>query len=291
MGRCVCNSKLHESDARARYTRYVKFRQNIGMALPVLVATAHGTDNLVGQEVITSVVAQAQELLPDTTVLETYVDVQYPQINEVLEGLSAQESAVVVPLLLSTGYHTVHDIAGAVRQRNRQGRNAVGTPTLGPHSALAEIQVDRVAATTDQPTHVILIAAGSSDARAQEDITAQAELLRIALSERYGEGTPAVSIAYLSASSPTVPEAIAAAVDAYAASAETPTEPINIVLSSYLLGPGFFQKKLQRLAAEPLTLEAATPGETPEINVLVTEPLGADPRLAQIVVERYQAAL
>jgi sirohydrochlorin ferrochelatase len=25
--------------------------------------------------------------------------------------------------------------------------------------------------------------------------------------------------------------------------------------------------------------------------VLVTEPLGADPRLAQIVVERYQAAL
>ncbi|MFD2841445.1 sirohydrochlorin chelatase [Populibacterium corticicola] len=261
------------------------------MALPVLVATAHGTDNPVGQEVISSVVAQAQALLPDTKVLETYVDVQYPQVDEVLEGLSAQETAVVVPLLLSTGYHTVHDIAGAVRQRNRQARDTVGTSTLGPHSALAEIQVDRIAEATDRPTHVILIAAGSSDARAQEDITAQAELLRIALSERHGEGAPAVSIGYLSASSPTVSETISAAVDAYAVNAEQPTEPVNIVLSSYLLGPGFFQNKLHKIAAEPLTIEADSAEETPEINVLVTEPLGADPRLAQIVVERYQAAL
>jgi sirohydrochlorin ferrochelatase len=241
------------------------------MAHNVLVATAHGTDNPTGQAIITSLVNQVSQLLPDVEVLETYVDVQHPQINQVLEGVSLEHPITVVPLLLSTGYHTRHDITQAVKKRAAEGAVIAATPTLGPHAALADIQLDRILASHETPSHVILVAAGSSDSLAQIDAAEQASLLRAALTQQLGASAPQVSVGYLSASEPTVAQAI---------DLVPSQERAAVVLSSYLLAPGFFQKKLQRIVS-------GVTGYGGDLHV--TEPLNNDPRIAGIVVERYAA--
>lgn len=244
---------------------------------PTLVATAHGTDNVVGQEIVSSIVSQVAQLLPGTRVLETYVDVQYPQINEVLSSLAADEPSIVVPLLLSTGYHTVHDIYGAVEARSTVGTLCQATATLGPHPLLAAVQADRILESSEDHAHIILVAAGSSDVLAQTDVEAQVKLLSNELVRRAKTAkkqAPTISVAYLSAAQPTVTEALSAA-------AESVAEGM-IVLNSYLLAPGFFQRKLERLVQE---------SEVPQSRTVVTAPLGDDARLARVVLERYSTAL
>lgn len=239
------------------------------MATTSLIATAHGTDNPTGRGIISSIVEQVGRILPQVSVVETYVDVQFPQVNEVLEGLDPHDPAVVVPLLLSTGYHTRHDIAGAVRTRRETGAPTVATPTLGPHSLLAEIQCDRIRAKHDKPTHVVLVAAGSSDAKAQEDVEAQAKLLGEVLAQRLGVDAPSVSVGYLSAALPDVARAIEL----------IPADQRgHVVLNSYLLAPGFFQKKLQRIVDAVKDFDG---------ELHVSEPLNDDPRIAEIVVQRF----
>lgn len=244
------------------------------MPNPVLVATAHGTDNPAGQAIISSVVRQVAQRLPLTRVVETYVDVQHPQIGEVLSGLADKEESIVVPLLLSTGYHTVHDIAGAVANRTDHAASSQATQTLGPHTLLAAIQVDRILEVSKNPSHIVVVAAGSSDSRAQNDVTEQASLLSQALAGAGFSQQPTVSIAYLSAAEPTLPQVLNSIAEEH--------PEAEVVLSSYLLAPGFFQNKIERLART-----ASLPPE----KLAITQPLGDDPRLAHIVEERYLAAV
>lgn len=260
------------------------------MTAPILVACAHGTDNQDGRAVVSSIIDQARALLNRVTVVETYVDVQSPQLPQVLGELDGEGSAVVVPLLLSGGYHVHHDIACAVVARNQSGAPTRATNTLGPHQLLAQVQRDRIAQAASRFARgsstdicsVILVAAGSSDGRAQQDVERQAQYLADATGAE-------VSVAYLSAAQPTVEQAVAQLVDNrvpnapldYRDSADQGPAARPIVLSSFLLAPGFFHTKLQGIAAD-LT--------TPEHPIIVTEPLGSDPRISQIVAERYRGA-
>ena len=68
-----------------------------------------------------------------------------------------------------------------------------------------------------------------------------------------------VPSAFLSAAEPGVPEAVAAA------RASGP-----VAVASYLIGPGFFQRKLARAGGD-----------------VVAQPLGAHPGLVSVVVDRY----
>lgn len=247
----------------------VKFLHNKCMAPKVLVATAHGTDNPNGRAIISSIVEQVARQLSEVKVVETYVDVQYPQIGEVLSALDPEDSAVVVPLLLSTGYHTRHDISGAAKERQDSGAPTTSTTTLGPHPLLAQIQADRILAQSTEPTHVVLVAAGSSDSQAQEDVSRQADLLHAELESLLGASAPPVTCAFLSAATPDVAQALS----------DVPQdERERVVLNSYLLAPGFFQKKLQRIVDSTGDFDG---------GLFVTEPLNDDARIAQIIVERF----
>lgn len=117
------------------------------MLRPVLLACSHGTDNPTGQRVVSSVLDQVRVLLPDVEVIETYVDVQFPQIDTVILEVPHHRDVIVVPVLLSAGYHVHHDIAQAVAARNEATgprSQAVATPALGPHPLLADLVVDRL---------------------------------------------------------------------------------------------------------------------------------------------------
>lgn len=212
-----------------------------------LVVVAHGTDNPSGQATVTWLRDRVAELLPDVHVVDAYVDVQRPRLDEVVDAMVRKQSrTVIVPALLSTGYHVEVDIARAVESSEL----VTAAPPLGPHPILAAILQDRLSAAgviPDEP--VVLAAAGSSRASGVAAVWRQAELLAAL---RPGP----VTAAFLSAAEPRVPEALEAAGSGAA-------------VASYLLGHGVFHDRLRGLEA------------------VVSEPIGEDPRLAELVRERY----
>jgi sirohydrochlorin ferrochelatase len=226
---------------------------------PVLVACAHGTRNPTGRRLIAELALAARALRPGLTTTAAFVDVQPPTIVDVVAELSsAGRAAVVVPLLLSGGYHVHVDIAGAVAD----SPGTIAARPLGPDPRLAEVLHDRLTEAGADPrdplTAVVLAAAGSSDVRAVADVENTADLL-----QRTWAGP--VTTGYGSAATPTVPDAVAAA---RRAGAE------RVVVAAYLLAPGHFHDKLAGAGADQ-----------------VTAPLLPDERIAAVLLDRYDAAV
>lgn len=230
---------------------------------PVLIACSHGTDNPQGRAVISHLVGQVRDLLPDVEVLETYVDVQYPQVDEVVNCVASGRAVVVVPLLLSGGFHVNVDIASAVAFRASTGSPTVAAAPLGPDPRLASILVDRLDAAGAQPGDAVVVAAaGSSDAAAAADVEQVAAEVA-----RSWEGP--VTVGYAASAVPRV----AVAADLARAELGGP-EHGRVAVATYLLAPGFFSKRLAEAGAD-----------------IVAEPIGAHPLVAQIIVDRFTEAL
>ena len=87
------------------------------MNSPIMIACAHGTSSTQGAAEVNALRAAIAGLRPGLDVREAYVDVQQPDLVDVVAGLPEGEAAVVVPLLLSVGYHVKVDIARAVKSR------------------------------------------------------------------------------------------------------------------------------------------------------------------------------
>jgi sirohydrochlorin ferrochelatase len=225
---------------------------------PVLVACAHGTRNPTGRRLIAELALAARNLRPGLVTTAAFVDVQPPTVIDVVASLSAEgRAAVVVPLLLSGGYHVHVDIAGAVADAEA----AVAARPLGPDPRLADVLRDRLVQAGADPDHpgtaVVLAAAGSSDVRAVADVESTAALLQRSWAGR-------VTTGYGSAARPTVPDAVAAARQAGAE---------RVVVAAYLLAPGHFHDKLTGAGADD-----------------VTAPLLPDGRIAAVLLDRYDSA-
>jgi sirohydrochlorin ferrochelatase len=232
-----------------------------GGPAPILVACAHGTRNPGGRRLIAELALAARRLRPGLETWAAFVDVQSPTVADVVAELAAEERpTVVVPLLLSGGYHVHVDIAQAVDRH----RTAVAARPLGPDPRLVEVLDDRLVQAgadptdpTDPSTAVVLAAAGSSDPRSVADVAETAALLQRA---RAGP----VTVGFGSAAPPTVPAAVAAARRAGAA---------RVVVAAYLLAPGYFHDQLAAAGADA-----------------VTAPLLPDERIAAVLLDRYDAA-
>ena len=98
------------------------------MNSPILIACAHGTSSPHGAAEVNALRDAIAGLRPGLDVREAYVDVQDPDLPAVVTGLPEGETAVVVPLLLSVGYHVRVDIARAVKSRP----NSLAAAPLGP---------------------------------------------------------------------------------------------------------------------------------------------------------------
>lgn len=228
---------------------------------PVLVACAHGTRDPAGRRAVARLRLGVAAARPGLDVLAANVDVQKPMLDDVVARVvGAGRRCIVVPLLLAAGYHVAVDVARAVAL----APDAVAAAeALGPDDALVDVLVERLAEAGAAPSAaVVLGAAGSSDPRAVADV----EAVAAALARR--RGTP-VAAGYLSAATPTV----AAVLDRYRAQAAT-TGPAEVAVATYLLAPGFFADRLARLAD----------------GLPVSAPLAPHPRLAELVLRRYDAA-
>lgn len=219
----------------------------------VLIACAHGTRFEEGRVVVRALLDVLRETAPaGVEVLEAYVDVHGPFVTDVVaEARTRTDDIVIVPLLLSTGYHTEVDLVEAAD-------GLPVAPALGPHPVLAQILVDRVReAGAGADDTVVLAAAGSTRPGAVVDVERMAELMTAA-----GLARPVVT-AYAAASDPRIPDAVLAERSAGR----------RTVAASYVLAPGHFSRVIEKAEAD-----------------LTTAPIGADPRLAQVVWERWRDA-
>jgi len=197
---------------------------------PTLLAVAHGTRSGAGRRQVRDLVAAVARRRPDLDIRLSYVDVQRPHVGEVVAGV---RDAVVVPLLLSAGYHVRVDIANAVA-----GTGIPVTGTLGPDDVL------RASLTRDLPAAdaVVLAAAGSADPAWRASIHEMAEHL-------------GSHVAYASGSDPKVADVVA---DLRRRGAR------RIAIAAYLLADGLFYRTLHRAGADfvtpPLCLDPAVAG-------------------------------
>jgi sirohydrochlorin ferrochelatase len=227
-----------------------------------LVAVAHGSRD-------PRAAATVEELLglvrrrSGLRVMTSYLDHAPPAPGQVLGALAAEGvgEAVVLPLLLTSAYHSKTDIPGALADVGRAHpwlRVRYGA-TLGPHPLMAAALERRLAeadVTPDPGTALVLAAAGSSDPSANATISAIARRWR---------GWRRVVPAYASAARPTPAEAVRALREAGAP---------RVAVASYFLAPGHFADKVREesLAAGAEAVSAA---------------LGAAPELAEIIIQRH----
>jgi sirohydrochlorin ferrochelatase len=223
---------------------------------------AHGTRNPNGVKMIGDLAADMAGVL-DEPVRVAFVDVLGPTPDEVLRTLQ-NEPTVLVPALLSSGYHVRSDVP---RHVAASGHPAVTvTPALGPSLDLTRAMLDRLLEAGWRPTdHVVLAAAGTSDRHAQGDVAVAAAMLSALVGSRVSIAFAAPCRGVSSGSGyPSVPEVVARARRAGAR---------RVALASYLLADGLFQGRLYEAGAD-----------------VVGAPLGSHPAVIRLACRRRRQA-
>ncbi|MGH3516915.1 MAG: sirohydrochlorin chelatase [Haloechinothrix sp.] len=222
----------------------------------MIVLVAHGTRDPAGALVTEELAEGVRAALPGVAVRVAYADVRSPNVTEVLA--ESTEPAVVVPAFLASGYHVRTDIPAQVAASGR--RDVVIADAFGPAPELVIVLIERLrAAGYAKGDRVVLAAAGSSDPRALAGVHDAAYTLGVRL------GAP-VRIGYAATTKPAIADAVAS-VRAAAG------ERARVAVASWLLAPGLFQRKLDAAGAD-----------------VIAEPLGAHPRVVELVVRRYEVA-
>lgn len=221
---------------------------------PPLILCSHGTAHINGRAAISGLVQAVRREAHHREVFSAYVDVQEPSIDNAV--LATSGSRIIVPLLLSSGFHVHVDIARATHLDPA----VTVVPPLGPDWILAEIGVRRLFEAGARPDDSIVLAwAGSGDPRALEDISKAARLLsavwggRVHVGSIGGGDTP-----------------IAEAVDIARAYGK------RVVVSTYLLAPGNFDDRLRACGADIITSPLLDGGNP-------------DPRLVSLILTRSRS--
>jgi sirohydrochlorin ferrochelatase len=246
-----------------------------------LVAVAHGSRDpraaAAISELLTLVRSRAvAQGLAGLQVRAAFLDHCAPSLPQVLSAVGEEGGCVVAPLLLTSAYHSKTDIPAQLAASAPAGLDVRRTDTLGPHPLLLAALERRLAeagvpvgdGAARARTSVVLAAAGSSDPGANATIAA------LAARWRADRGWRAVVPAYASAAGPRPDEAVSAL--RAGSRAADPDSPV--VVATYLLAPGYFADKIRQAG-----LRAGATAVSPA--------LGAAPEVADVILERYLAAV
>lgn len=227
------------------------------MSAPRLVTVAHGTRVPSGNLVSAAITARAARRLGRRADgVRSYVELASPLFGDVMAA--SQVPQVVVPLLLSTGYHVKHDIP--LMAASAPARTLLAPP-LGPHPLLAEVMCQRLRGAGARPGDpVVLVAAGSNDPDAANDLATAGRLLQA----RWGAP---VRVATVSGEGRPVAEVV-----------EEARADGRVAVAPYLLSPGHFSRRVDTLA------RAAG-------AACVADVLGPHPLVVELVLRRYHATL
>ena len=227
-----------------------------------ILATAHGTDSAEGRAAINLVRVELDDMLrahggsQDTQyqVHEAYVDVQSPNVDEAALALPKEELCVIVPILLSTGFHTQVDLRRAAKNSGI-AQVRIAEP-LGPDASLAALQRARLEQAGWSP--------GSSRQDGREDMSQAAALLEAELGEPVRNG-------------------FVAAIDPKLADLAETEQPS--FASPYLLAEGFFAGKMRR------DIERVSPGTTVAAPLVNSHDTASARIIAACALNRVMEAL
>lgn len=214
---------------------------------PRLLLVAHGTASPAGQATLGALVDAVRTARPAIGTALCFLDVIGPRLADALE----HRPTILVPLLLSTGYHVESDIPVAVADHPA----TTVARHLGPDPRLVDVLVDRLPPWTAgrEAGSTVLAGSGSSRPGAAIELAQTARLLGERLDTNVvvltmGEDLPSVFGAL--------------------------PQPVRV--ATYLLAEGYFVDKLATAAIDP---------------ALVAAPLGVHPSLVDLVWDRYDEAL
>ncbi len=215
---------------------------------------------------VRTLIERVRELRPHLSVRLGHIELNEPLLADALASLDAEgaaNSAVLVPLLLSRGYHVKRDIP-----RPRPPHRDCGpSPPRSPHPLLVETLYERLVDQAGGPGRATRPGAPSgwpcSPPRARA--TRSRSSTPAAPPSCWPNASACPSSAYASAAAPTV----AAAVRALAARGRH-----RIAVASYFTAPG-------RFATE---CAAAAPW-------IATAPLGTHAAMARLILHRYDQAV
>lgn len=209
-----------------------------------------------------------------------FVELCEPTLPDALEraARSGLGDVAVLPFILFSAGHVKSDIPlhiEAARGRHPGVRFAQATP-IGLHPAIPEILDERLQRAEEgapersrSETAVLLVGRGSSDPDANGDL---AKLGRLFWE---GRGFLAVENAFCGVARPLVPEGLRRLAR---------LRPRRIVVLPYLFFAGVLDERLRRDAADLRRTH-------PWIEVLVAPPVGVEPRLVEILLDRRREAL
>ncbi|MEU7151793.1 CbiX/SirB N-terminal domain-containing protein [Streptomyces sp. NPDC045456] len=232
---------------------------------PVLIAAAHGSREARAQTETHRLLAHVRVLRPALRVETAFFDIHRPTVDEAVAALHGVP-AVVVPLLLGSGFHFSVDLPALL------GPARAARP-LAPHPLLVEALAHRL---QEAESHagfpadaVVLAAAGSRRPGGDDSCHAAARDLAAALCARRGAPVP-VRPAVLCDGSADGRSLARTAADLRA---EGRT---RVAALPYLMASGRFSDRLAE--------EAGRAG-----CVIIARPLGAQEAMARLVLARFDA--
>lgn len=237
------------------------------MAAPALIALAHGSRDPRSAETITNLVAEVKALRPDLRVETAFLELSKPSFATVVRRLvrAGHDEIVVVPLLLTDAHHARVDVPEAIAraQATHEGLTIGSTAVLGLETCFLQILDERMRAALKEARvreldALVLAGAGSSDPIANQAVARMARVW----------GTHhklPVTAAFASAAPPAAGEAVRA----FRAEGKR-----HVAVASLFLAPGLLPDRVNELAQEAGA-------------VAISEPIGAHPEVARVVLARY----
>ncbi len=138
-----------------------------------LVTVAHGTRKAPGNEVARADAPRRRASGSRWRSVGSYVELCEPLFEDVLAA--SDDPTVVVPLLLSTGFHVRQDLPGGLP--GPAGRAAGAPARPAPRCSPAPARAAARAGAAPGAGRLVMVAAGSSDPLATRDLDRAAELL------------------------------------------------------------------------------------------------------------------
>jgi len=231
--------------------------QEIGVHPLRLVAVTHGIPSPANREAVIRLVDAVASERPELDVSISFVDASNSDVAAALAA-DAEPEAVIVPLVLSAGFHVRTGLALGL---DRIGGPSGLAPELGPDPRIAEVLAERLESLElTERDAVVLAAAGSNDPRAVRECFETARLLAQRLSRP-------VTVGFIAAGLPRLPDAIEMVREVHPGA--------RIVVGAYLLAPGAFYDTAAGLGGDVIA------------DPLLLPDRAAPPALVELVLDRY----
>jgi len=244
---------------------------------PSLLIVGHGSRSAVGVAEYWDLAKAVADTAPELDVGCGFIELAAPDLDAAVDRLvdRGARSVVAVPLVLLGAGHMKDDGPAALhrgRHRHPAVRFAYGRH-LGVHPLVLAVAEDRIRAAIGDAdpaeTAVVLVSRGSSDPDANADLY---KVTRLLWDSR---GLAMVEPAFVSLAQPSVPAALERC---------RLLGAIRVVVVPYFLFTGILVDRINDQVAE-------WGRSHPEVDARPGPHLGADPRVAELVLARYREAL